>query len=51
MTYAVVNSILLNCPELDTVQLLFGGHEVKTLTGHLDLSRPLALNKGFIATS
>jgi len=51
MTYAVVNSILLNCPELDTVQLLFGGREVKTLAGHLDLSRPLSLNKGFIATS
>jgi len=49
LAYAVVNSILLNCPELSAVQLLFGGQEVKTLTGHLDLSRPLRLNKRFIA--
>jgi hypothetical protein len=33
------------------VQILFGGHEVKTLTGHVDLSRPLVLNKRFIAQS
>jgi hypothetical protein len=51
LAYAVVNSILLNCPELGAVQLLFGGEEVDTLTGHLDLSRPLTLNKRFIAAS
>ncbi len=49
--YAVVDSVLFNCPELNGVQLLFGGREVQTLTGHLDLSRPLALNKAFIGTS
>ena len=31
--------------------ILFGGHEVPTLTGHLDLSKPLVLNKRFIAAS
>ncbi len=51
LVYAVVDSVLLNCPELRAVQLLFGGHEVATLTGHLDLSRPLVLNKRFIAAS
>jgi hypothetical protein len=51
LAYAVVNSVLLNCPELGAVQLLFGGEEVSTLTGHLDLSRPLTLNKRFIAAS
>jgi len=51
LAYGVVDSVLLNCPELRAVQLLFGGREVETLTGHLDLSRPLALNKGFIAAS
>lgn len=51
LAYAVVDSVLLNCPELRAVQLLFDGHEVDTLTGHLDLSRPLVLNKRFIATS
>jgi germination protein M len=48
LAYGLVDSILLNCPELRAVQILFGGHEVATLTGHLDLSRPLVLNKRFI---
>jgi germination protein M len=51
LTYGVVDSIILNCPEVSAVQILFGGHEVKTLTGHVDLSRPLVLNKRFIAQS
>ena len=51
LAYGVVNSIILNCPEISAVQILFGGHEVDTLTGHLDLSRPLVLNKRFIAKS
>jgi hypothetical protein len=51
LAYGVVNSVLLNCPELSRVQLLFGGEEVETLTGHLDLSRPLPLNRAFIAPS
>lgn len=50
LVYGVVNTVLLNCPELTSVQLLFGGTEVDTLTGHLDLSRPLVLNKRFIAS-
>lgn len=51
LVYGVVNSVLLNCPELTAVQLLFGGNEIPTLTGHLDLSRPLVLNKRLIAAS
>jgi germination protein M len=51
LAYGVVNSIILNCPEISAVQILFGGHEIDTLTGHLDLSRPLVLNKRFIAAS
>jgi germination protein M len=51
LAYGVVDSVLLNCPELRAVQILFGGREVATLTGHLDLSRPLVLNKRFIAQS
>lgn len=50
LVYGLVDSILLNCPELVSVQILFGGHEIPTLTGHLDLSRPLVLNKRFIAS-
>jgi len=48
LVYSVVNTILLNCPSLVDVQLLFSGEEVTTLTGHMDLSKPLALNKRFI---
>ncbi len=51
LVYGVVDSVLLNCPELVRVQLLFGGAEIPTLTGHLDLSSPLALNKHFIVAS
>jgi germination protein M len=51
LAYGVVNSIILNCPEISAVQILFGGHEVDSLTGHLDLSRPLVLNKRFISSS
>jgi germination protein M len=51
LVYGVVNSVLLNCPELTAVQLLFGGSGIPTLTGHLDLSRPLVLNKRLIAAS
>jgi germination protein M len=51
LAYGVVNSIILNCPEISAVQILFGGHEVDTLTGHLDLSKPLVLNRQFIASS
>jgi hypothetical protein len=51
LVYGVVDSVLLNCPELNAVQILFGGREIDTLTGHLDLSKPLVLNKRFIAAS
>lgn len=51
LAYGIVDSIILNCPEISAVQILFGGHEVPTLTGHLDLSKPLVLNKRFIAAS
>jgi hypothetical protein len=50
LAYGLVNSVLLNCPELVSMQILFSGHEVPTLTGHLDLSRPLVLNKRFISS-
>lgn len=50
LVYGLVDSVLLNCPELRAVQILFGGAEVPTLTGHLDLSRPLVLNRRFIAS-
>ena len=50
LVYGIVNSILLNT-EVQAVQVLFDGSERATLTGHLDLSRPLVLNKHFIGAS
>ncbi len=47
MVYGLVNSVLLNT-EVVAVQVLFEGTERATLTGHLDLSRPLVLNKDLI---
>ncbi len=49
VAYSIVDSVLLNCPELHGLQILLDGQEIPTLTGHLDLSRPLALNKRFIS--
>lgn len=48
LVYGVVHSVLLNT-EIKAVQLVFDGSERSTLTGHLDLSRPLVLNKDFVA--
>ncbi len=48
LTYATVNTVVANCPGASRVQLLFGGHEVRTL-GHLDLSRPLAPRTDLVA--
>ncbi|NOZ93253.1 MAG: GerMN domain-containing protein [Acidobacteria bacterium] len=49
VAYSIVDSVLLNCPELHSLQILMNGHEIPTLTGHLDFSRPLVLNKRFIS--
>lgn len=48
LAYSTVNSVVANCPGIERVQLLFGGHEVSTF-GHLDLSRPLAPRPELIA--
>lgn len=50
VAYSIVDSVLLNCTELHSLQILLDGHEIPTLTGHLDLSRPLVLNKRFISS-
>jgi spore germination protein GerM len=42
--YSVVNSLILNVPEIKRVKLLMGGKEVQTLAGHIDLEFPLEAN-------
>ena len=47
--YALVNALALNMNEINAVQILIEGREVDTLTGHVDLRRPLGLNLSWVA--
>jgi spore germination protein GerM len=44
--YSVVDSIALNVPEASRVVLLWNGVQRDSFSGHLDLSRPLAPDRG-----
>jgi hypothetical protein len=46
--YAIVNTVTLNFPEIDNVQILLDGEEVATLAGHIDISRPIGPEKRVI---
>jgi hypothetical protein len=46
--YTIVNAITANLPAITTVQLLIEGREVDTLSGHVDLRRPLAKNLSWV---
>jgi len=39
--YSIVNSLILNLPEVDSVRILVGGRTAETLAGHMDLQFPL----------
>ena len=42
--YSIVNSLVLNIPEIETVKFLFDGREALTLCGHMDLRFPIKAN-------
>ena len=42
--YSMVNSLILNIPEINAVKLLIGGRESMTLAGHIDLGSPFKAN-------
>ncbi len=42
--YSIVNSIVLNVPEVEAVKILINGSESKTLAGHIDLQVPVKAN-------
>lgn len=42
--YSLVNSIVLNVPEVDAVKILIDGQEETTLAGHIDLRYPFKAN-------
>jgi spore germination protein GerM len=47
--YSIVDSLILNFPEIKKVQLLIDGHEIDTLAGHVNCRHPLIARKDLIA--
>ena len=43
--YSIVNSLALNIKEISKVGILVDGEECETLSGHMDLRRPLPANR------
>lgn len=46
--YSIVNTLTINFPEIVKVQILIEGKSAQTLTGHIDISKPLTKNKQII---
>ena len=46
--YTIVNALTVNLPAVTGVQVLVDGKEVDTLSGHVDLRRPLAKNLSWV---
>ena len=46
--YSMVNTLILNIPEIETVKILVEGKEVPTLAGHVDLRFPFRANMLFV---
>ncbi len=42
--YSIVNSLVLNSPEIDKVKILIAGNESITLAGHIDIRFPFKAN-------
>jgi spore germination protein GerM len=42
--YSLVNSLILNIPEIGSVKILIGGREAMTLAGHVELRFPFKAN-------
>ncbi|MGD2187861.1 MAG: GerMN domain-containing protein [Desulfobacterales bacterium] len=42
--YSIVNSVVLNVPEVEAVKILINGRESMTLAGHIDLQVPVKAN-------
>lgn len=47
--YSIVDTVLLNAPDVRGVVLLWNGAQQATFAGHLDTSRPLTLKRDLIA--
>lgn len=42
--YSIVNSLVLNVPQIKAVKVLINGNEAMTLAGHIDLRTPIKAN-------
>jgi hypothetical protein len=49
--YSIVNTLTINFPVVTRVQIIVGDRAVETLTGHVDLSRPLEPDMGLLAAA
>jgi spore germination protein GerM len=49
--YSIVDSLVVNVPEIRRVGILIEGKEIETLNGHLDLRRPLPADGSLILES
>jgi hypothetical protein len=49
--YTIVNALTVNLPGVTGVQLLVDGKEIDTLSGHVDLRRPLARDLAWVETA
>jgi len=43
--YSLVNSLLLNTPEVEAIVLLWNGQQLESFAGHIDTTRPLVANQ------
>jgi spore germination protein GerM len=43
--YSIVNTVILNFPDIKTVQILIEGKRKRTLAGHIEIDFPLGPNK------
>ncbi len=48
--YSIVNSLVMNIPEITTVKILIDGQESMTLAGHIDLRFPFKANTKLTAS-
>jgi spore germination protein GerM len=46
--YSIVNTLILNIPEIEAVKILINGNEPMTLAGHIDMRLPVKANMLFI---
>jgi spore germination protein GerM len=47
--YSIVNTICVNFPSIQAVQIVIDKHVDTTLAGHIDISRPLRLDEDYFA--